>query len=132
MQDVSNETLCLIELPQGYGMIPLTDEVRKRLKLLFCPLTDGDENLPAELIGLCVAISQKAQAAYVEAEFFGGNGMQASVVFNGDENSGSLIIDGHAINEALAEIGVQRFDHVDEFVALGLNKHRDTEDWLLK
>lgn len=132
MQDVSNESLCLIELPQGYGMIPLTRDVRNGLKLSFCPLTDGDENLPVELISLCEAISRKAQAAYVEAEFFGGDGMQASIVFNGDENSGSIVIDEHAINEALVEIGVQRLDHSDEFVALGLDRHRDTEEWLLK
>ncbi|GGA29604.1 hypothetical protein [Dyella nitratireducens] len=113
-------------------MLPLTSDARKRFRLPFCPLTDGAESLPVELIDLCAAISGKGQVAYVEAEFFGGDGAQASVIFNGAEKEGPITIDAEAINSALAEIGVQRLNHRDEFAALGLDKHRDTDDWLLK
>lgn len=50
----------------------------------------------------------------------------------GAEKAGPIAIDAEAINSALAEIGVQRLNHRDEFAALGLDKHRDTDDWLLK
>lgn len=132
LQGVGDEELRLVELPQGYGMLPLTSGVRRRFGLPFCPLTDGDENLPDELVSLCAAISRKGHLAYVEAEFFGGNGAQASVVFIGGKDVGPIVIDADAINSALAEIGVQRLNHRDEFAALGLDKHRNTEDWLIK
>jgi hypothetical protein len=113
-------------------MMPLTSAVRKRLKLPFCPLTDGGEDLPPELVNLCVAISRKGDLAYVEAEFFGGSGTQGSAVFRYGETVGPIIVDGHAINDALVKIGVQRLNHQDEFDALDLGKHRNIEDWLSK
>ncbi len=113
-------------------MLPLTSDFRKRLGLPFCPLTDGDGNLPVELVSLCKAISRKSHLAYVEAEFFGGDGTQASVVFNGGKNVSPIVIDAHAINSALAQIGVQRLNSRDEFAALWLDKHRNTEDWLIR
>jgi len=112
-------------------MLPLTTEARKRLRLPFCPLTDGDGDLPTELVNLCEAISSKGYLAYVEAEFFGGDGTQASAVFVDGKSAGPILIDAYAINSALAEIGVRRLDKTDEFAALGLDKHRNTEDWLV-
>jgi hypothetical protein len=131
LRDVGGEVLRLVELPQGYGMLPLTSNARKKLGLPFCPLTDGDGDLPVELVNLCIAISSKGCIAYVEAEFFGGDGTQASAVFIDGKNAGPILIDAYAINSALAEVGVQRFNHRDEFAALGLDRHRNTEDWLV-
>jgi hypothetical protein len=131
LRDFGGEVLSLVELPQGYGMLPLTSGARKKLGLPFCPLTDGDGDLPVELVNLYAAISSKGYLAYVEAEFFGGDGTQASAVFIDGKNAGPIIIDAHAISSALAEIGVQRFNHWDEFAALGLDKHRNTEEWLV-
>lgn len=131
LQGTANDALRLVDLPQGYGMMPLTSVARKRLKLPFCPLTDGDEDLPVELVNLCSEITRDGCLAYVEAEFFGGSGTQGSAVFRDGKNAGPIIVDEHAINDALVEIGVQRLNHQDEFDALGLGKYRNTEDWLL-
>jgi hypothetical protein len=37
---------------------------------------------------------------------------------------------GTAISQALARLGVVRGGHHDEFEAAGLDRERDTEDWL--
>jgi hypothetical protein len=131
---LQNATLALnysIDLPQRFGMLPLTAKIRETLTLPFCPLTDGDGQLPFELIALCAAVSENGSVAYVEAEFFGGDGTQAAAIFKNGKELGPTFVATEAINGALAAIGVQRLNHKDEFDALELGRHRDTEKWLI-
>lgn len=93
-------------------------------------VAEGD-GLGVSYAAACIAISRNGCLSYVEAEFFGGSGTQGSAVFRNGKKAGSIIVDEHAINDALVEIGVQRLNHQDEFDALGLGKYRNTEDWLL-
>jgi len=37
---------------------------------------------------------------------------------------------GSPISQVLARLGAVREGHQDEFDAIGLGRHRDTEDWL--
>ena len=75
---------------------------------------------------------------YLEAEYFGGMGMQWAALWSG----GSLVAGPHVladgepfppagspISRVLAELGVERGDHFDEFDAVGLLRHRDTDGW---
>lgn len=94
-----------------------------------CP--PGDDQLPFELIALCAAVSENGSVAYVEAEFFGGDGTQAAAIFKNGKELGPTVVATEAINGALAAIGVQRLNHKDEFDALELGRHRDTEKWLI-
>ncbi|MGK4597926.1 MULTISPECIES: hypothetical protein [Amycolatopsis] len=83
--------------------------------------------------------SEHGAVAYVEAEYFGGAGTQFAQVWEGGETVlGPLQVDedepdpadGSPISQALRRLGVLKGDHFDEFDAVGLGRHRDTDDWL--
>lgn len=88
-----------------------------------------DQTIPAEL-GKLVGILNEPQLVYIEAEFFGGAGDQAAVVWNNEKIILGPLIEANAINNALRAIGVKLGNFKDEFEALGLGKHRHEEDWL--
>ncbi|POM20951.1 hypothetical protein CSX04_02373 [Burkholderia cepacia] len=132
--------ICVAPLPRGLrvvrlrgdiDMIPLDTAFRNAHAIPFCPLTDGgDTVLPPALLSLCEQLSAHAALAYVEAEFFGGSGTQAHARFADGRASGPLVVSDHAINEALRHLGVAKGDAFDEFEAIGLDQHRDTDRWL--
>jgi hypothetical protein len=125
------DALRIVRLGSGIEMIPLGSEVRKRLRLDFLPLTDeGESALPIGLADLCSELSGGGRVAYVEAEFFGGIGTQASAIFENGNARIPPVVGEDAINQALREIGVVAAKGKDEFDCAGLGKHRDTEGWL--
>jgi hypothetical protein len=77
----------------------------------------------------CADLSTEYPIAYVEANFFGGGGEQASAVWIRGTLVLGPLVSALAINEALEKIGVKR-GIGDEFQALGLGRHRFTENWL--
>jgi hypothetical protein len=112
-------------------MLPFTKSLLEENKIAFLPLTDeGLEELPENIESLCVNLSKENQLAYVEAEFFGGDGVQASAVFVNGKLKGVPIISESAINQALETLGVLKNANIDEFDAIGLNEHRDTNKWI--
>ncbi|MGO8763673.1 MAG: hypothetical protein ACLQSR_00890 [Limisphaerales bacterium] len=117
----------LILLPQGMAMIPLTDDLHDEI--------DGDNlgfvKLTSTVEQWAQRISSLAPVAYVEAEFFGGAGGQNAVVWSNASRVLGPIDSKHAINEALRFLGVQIGRAHDEFDAVGLGKHRNTNDWIL-
>jgi hypothetical protein len=119
----------IVSLPQNLGLIPLKGVVRRVLRLSQCPLTDEPpQPLSEAFVALLERLSDRARVVYLEAEFFGGAGLQASVL----AEQGHLdepVIGRSAINEALEFFGVDTGEAVDAFDALGLGRHRDTEDW---
>ena len=111
-------------------MIPLTERVLEECAIPFLPLTDGGTLALPESIGdLAAPLAKQCKLAYIEAEFFGGVGTQASVTWDGRGVPSTPLIQPDAINEAMRFLGVVIGDHHDEFDALGLGKHRSTEDW---
>lgn len=125
------DALRVISLSGGIEMIPLGDEVRKRFRIAFLPLTDdGAAVLPDELITLCSELSRSGSLAYVEAEVFGGAGTQAYAMFENGCAVGAPSLGEDAINRALRKIGDVAPPGLDEFDYIGLGKHRDTEGWL--
>lgn len=125
------EKLQVVRLQGGIDMIPLGTEVRKFYGISLCPLTDeGKKEIPTRLLGLCKRLSESATIAYIEAEFFGGEGMQAHALFSQSNAMGPAVISAHAINEALCSLGVARGASRDEFEAVGLGRFRDTDEWL--
>jgi hypothetical protein len=113
------------------AMLPLTKELREALALPFCPLTDegAEPVLPPALLEVVQAASVGGKAAYIEAEFFGGVGLQACLLSEGGIESQRPHVGPMAINMALQFLGVQRGSAVDEFEAVGLGKYRSTEEW---
>jgi hypothetical protein len=119
-----------VVLPQDKIMIPLHQELRAARGIPLLPFTDeGCLSVPASLAALCRELSANGKVAYLEAEFFGGTGMQAALVANRGD-LGKLEVSSHAINMALSVIGVEKGNALDEFDALLLGRARDTNDWL--
>jgi len=117
----------VVALAQSKGLIPLTESVRKAHDISFLPLTDkGSDKVPQ---ALHEHAARAKKIAYVEAEFFGGEGMQAAAIWEEGRLVFGPIAASDAINQALRMIGVAKNEHPDEFEALGLGRHRDTEKW---
>ncbi len=118
----------VVMLPQGKALVPLTESVRQAHNISFLPLTDGDTDDVPETVAALAVLAKKI--AYVEAEFFGGDGTQAAAVWENGKLIFGPVVDNDAINQALRIIGVAKNDHVDEFEALSLSRHRDTDKWI--
>jgi hypothetical protein len=83
--------------------------------------------------------SANGPVAYVEAEYFDGTGEQSAVLWDTGQvvlgrlhlaERASIPAVGTPISQALRRLGVTKGDHQDEFDAVGLGRHRNTEDWL--
>lgn len=135
--------LAVVQRPERFVLIPLTNDVFDRL--------GGGDDRPHEqqfwflsggIRDLALQLSRTAPVTYIEVEFFGGAGTQASIAWRDGE-----IIAGPAkhdfesgvddlprecwpVNAALAAIGATAGDAIDEFDALRLGQHRQTDDWL--
>jgi hypothetical protein len=135
--------IAVVELPQGYGLVPITAEVfdalgggpAKPIGNAFRLLSSGVESLARK-------VSHAGPTAYLEAEMFGGTGTQAMVGWRDGEiwlgpvttefgwpPSDPASSPHWAFNYALRELGVDRDEAFDEFDALNLGKHRRTEYW---
>jgi hypothetical protein len=68
--------------------------------------------------------------AYVEAEFFGGDGIKGCAVFKNGETVLGPVVGDTAINEALFMLGASKLTSGEEFDAVGLNRHRNTDAWV--
>ncbi|MCZ7647785.1 MAG: hypothetical protein M5U26_21430 [Planctomycetota bacterium] len=135
----------IVALPQEFALIPFDDELcnafpgaTAALHVALCKLTPAAAEWAA-------ALSRFGPVAYLEAEFFGGIGSQAAVVWQekrvtlGPLHTQTVWKDGacsalplreQAFNTALRLLGVNADGHPDEFDALGLGRHRRTEAWV--
>jgi hypothetical protein len=128
----SAEGLAVVDLGCGLVMVPLSREVRLRFDIPNLPLTDGGAEpiLPELLAAFCSRLSGRGLVAYLEAELFGGVGIQAHVLFSDGVALGEPVVAPDAINEGLRLLGVQQGPHEDEFAAVGLGRYRDTDGWM--
>jgi len=125
------ELKCVRLSAQGLWMVPLPQDQIESMGFPSHPLTgDGETIVGPELDELCRFLSQSGKAAYVEAEFFGGDGTQACALYENGLPLSEPLVDDEAINHALRWLGVKRSGEYDEFLVAGLGMHRDTEDWL--
>ena len=127
-----NEGLAHVELTDMLTMIPLTAALRTRFDIPRLPLTDEGEQpvLPDSLNSLCKELSRAGLVAYVEAEFFGGAGSQAHVLFSQGTMIAGPVVAERAINQALRQLSVHSESNMDEFDAVGLGRHRHTDAWV--
>jgi len=129
-------------LSMGYGFLPVTEDLAGDDD----PAPFGDlERLTTRLGAWAEEVSGEFPLAYVETEYFGGEGSQAAMVWaagevvfgpvrtsdlrEGGNSSARKLLDG-AINRALRHLGVNRGAVRDEFDALGLGQHRSNESWM--
>lgn len=110
-------------------MLPLNDALLERFGLPHLPMTDG-ESLPQDFIQRLAQASHSGPLVYVEAEQFAGTGAQACLWLSNGALRDSRVTP-HALNDALGFLGVcLREQNIDGFAALGLGRHRHTEEWL--
>lgn len=122
-----------IELPQGYGMIFLTDELLDDITELY---DVPDDFCYSELDYFTIATDQLLQQytfhtklAYVETDYFGGIGTQGGVLYE----NGRIRIAPHSgngtINLLLRELGVKCLANKDEFDSLNLGNYRHMTEY---
>ena len=120
----------IVPLAQGIAIIPLTDD-------LYDEIGDGGEVERFEKLSPGVdewaqRISVIAPVGYIEAEFFGGTGGQSAVAWSGGARALGPIHAEDAINQTLHFFRVRIDGAHDEFDAIGLGRHRNTEDWTME
>ncbi|ATZ29321.1 hypothetical protein SLAV_37785 [Streptomyces lavendulae subsp. lavendulae] len=134
----STTEACIIPLGQHPWLLPLTDALFDAVTVAGAPELDGFWKAPAGFDRLLSACSKAAPVAYVEADYFGGAGTQTAQVWDAGKvvlgplhlADGEPSPTGTPISQALRRLGVTKGNHVDEFAAVGLGHHRDTDDWL--
>ena len=130
----------LASLGQGLGLMPMTDA-------LFASVADGGGTgalgfwrLPGEFEKSLADWSTAGPVAYVEAEYFGGVGEQKAAVWDGGTIAlGPLQVQegrpfppaGSPISQALRRLGAVAGVGEDEFSAVGLDRHRHNEAWIV-
>ncbi|MDN3024296.1 hypothetical protein [Streptomyces sp. S.PB5] len=128
----------VVPLLQGLSLLPMTDEV-------FDAVTDGGAvgalgfwKLPGGFEQVLAQWSAAGPVAYVEAEYFGGAGEQRAAVWaegalalgplEAATRHGSRTVT--PVSQALRRLGARSSLGEDEFSAVGLDRHRDTDDWI--
>ena len=119
----------IVTLEQGLTIVPMIDELYDEINKTepwpgiepFTYLTTYTEQrvlqwMPSGLFG------------YIEAEYHGGQGAQAAILWQ-DGKRLQVFNPKHAINTALQHAGFTADAGKDEFDAVGLGRHRYTEDW---
>lgn len=119
----------VVPLAENYGLIPMTDELLDEVGVT--GPTGTFYKLTFEVTDWIRAISASGAVAYIEAEFFGGVGNQNATVWSSGEAILPPIQDPKAINMALRLLGVSKGSFHDEFEAMGLPRHRGTDDWIV-
>lgn len=128
------------------ALVAMCDDLFSSIDLDGFPLAPetGFERLSSGVAAVLTAASRYGPIAYLEAEYVGGIGHQTAVVWldcqtvygpellvpgepfpvsSGDPSRASPIVG------ALRYLGVEAVGRHDEFVVLGLGRHRSTEEW---
>lgn len=130
LKSLVTDDIKAVDLSSSWGMVPIDSHIQELLCIPFLPLTDeGVAEVPIEVVSL---FRNLERGVYVEAEFFGGDGIQAGVHFVNGEQRGEVILSEGAINEVLRLLGVNRLEQSDEFTTLGLDRERSTDKWIVR
>jgi len=126
-KDLGGNTVILEE---GFELFLFSTAFCEKNSFEILPLSsESSKVLPENINAFCSSASFGCKIAYVEAEYFGGTGTQACVVFENATTEAQPIIDPKAINLALKGLGVKANAPFDEFASLGLGKNRHTDEW---
>jgi hypothetical protein len=135
LQEASGGLNCahVVSLEQGLALLLNTDEFYDELSE-----SEGD-NLPheefhklsSELTQFGVECSAHTAIAYIETDYWGGEGEQAALLWeHGQVVYGPSKGRMGPINDVLRRMGVERRNNLDEFEAVGLHRYRDNKDWI--
>jgi hypothetical protein len=126
----------VVTLAGGLGMVPLSESLLREIQQEGSGSRGSDrvagvfEFLTPPLERWIRALSKGATVAYIETEYFGGEGFERSAVFKeGQVDLGPLDGAG-AVNQALRVLGIAAKPGQEEFDVAGLGRHRTLEEWL--
>jgi hypothetical protein len=120
----------IVTLQQDIAIIPITNELCEEIGVN--SEIEKFYKLSPEIEEWAQQISAAGFVAYVEAEFFGGTGSQSAIAWNAGSRVINPIHGENAINQILKHLEVNRENAHDEFEAIGLGKHRNTNEWKRK
>ncbi|MBD9417515.1 hypothetical protein IB234_23365 [Pseudomonas sp. PDM16] len=122
-----------IPLPQGLFLVPVND-VFYRAKCEIDPpsVIQQFEFLTPEFLSWLKHVSIEQTLAYVETDYFGGDGGQGAILLsNGEIIYGPSFGDEEHINSVLRLLGVKVCaEEHDEFGSVGLGNYRSSQEWL--
>ncbi len=121
----------IVPLLDGYSLIPLTEDTLKLINdddEVF--LINGYSNLSVKLYSILMQFSQIDKIGYIEAEYFGGEGSQSAILIENGKAVFESIRQQDSINILLKQMGVKKKFLKDRFEYIGLNKCKNTSDWL--
>jgi hypothetical protein len=118
-------------LEQGIGIIPMTEDLYDEIN----NFETSDDVKPFAFLtsntqGKILELTTTGMIAYVEAEYHGGKGSQSGILWNNGIRIAFFTNVNRAINAILKILGVSAEYGMDEFDTIGLDRHRDTSDWL--
>ncbi|MBL0183927.1 MAG: hypothetical protein IPP96_17220 [Chitinophagaceae bacterium] len=111
-----------VEIGQGLSLIPMTEDLFDQINN-FAVSNSVDkfeyltENIEAKILQL---IGDK-KIAYIEAEYFGGEGGQIAIIWENNKREKFLEYGQDKINEVLKDFGAIAEKGEDEFLTLGLD-----------
>lgn len=120
-----------VNIGQGLFLIPLTERLYDQINNFAEPiLLNNFEYLSESIERNVLDTLGNAKFAYVEAEYFGGEGGQNAIIWNNGRREQILPFGQDKINQVLRYFGVAAKDGKDEFNTLGFHFHRNTKDWI--
>lgn len=127
-----NATTRLMDISDGLAMLPLPTNalawINKDDDDVF--IVKGYDSLSVKLYSILISFSKIGKIGYIEAEYFGGDGGQSSILFSESEPILEKVNTVGAINSLLSSLGIVPEPGKDEFDTVGFGKNRRTEDWL--
>ena len=118
-----------INLPQGYGMIFLTDALLDNIAELF--ESANEPSTPDTVTNyLLQEYSFHTKLAYIETDYFDGIGNHSGILYENGKISFASCSGKRAINVLLRELGVWCEKNNDEFDSLNLGIYRKMDKWI--
>lgn len=124
-----------IALTGGLHLVPIVDAsfdaLRERFPAAPDPFCPEFWKLVGPIVLVAKSLSHTGAVAYIETDYFGDVGEQAAIVWR----VGEVVMPAAKgkrgpVNAALRLLGANAGLSTDEFDAVGLGRHRHTDDWL--
>jgi hypothetical protein len=126
----------VVLLSGDVGMVPLSEALLREIQREERPSSGASafegvfEFLTPPVERWVRDLSNGATVAYMETEYFGGEGFERSAVFRGANVILGPLDGAGAINQALRALGVTTKPGQEAFDAVGLGRHRSLDEWL--
>lgn len=130
----SFENARCVRLGGALSMVPLSEALVGELERATIAVgvreLDTFEFLSAGVEAWAQALSVDTAIAYVETEYFGGEGFERAGVWSEGRLALGPLDGAGSINTALRALGVQPAPGIEEFELVGLGRYRSLEEWL--